>query len=180
MSSFKRATPKAPGASLSQSGNSGIVEGGNRVVTGVKPWVQTGLGIVSTANKQLDDLVGGGVALGTITLIESDGFSNYGETLALYQLGEAISHQHATLLIAEDKLDAERLLSTIPYNQTVSTYDAVDTLEVDTVSDVGKLTIAWQYAKYIKHTGVASFVASPLAARLKLELFYREGDKQAE
>lgn len=86
-------------------------------VSGVKPSVNTGLGIVSSGNKQLDDLIGGGIALGTITLLETDSFTAYGETLLLYGLSESLSHFQPTLLINEDA--AIRLTSSLPYNQTI-------------------------------------------------------------
>lgn len=157
MSSFKRAAPKSAASSMGASSSSGLdASVPAKLVTGVKPWVQTGLGLVSTGNKQLDELIGGGTTLGTITLIESDIFSNYGETFALYELAEAISHQHSALLIAEDRADAERILGAVPYNQTVSTYDSMEVGIVDTQAAVGKLSIAWQYAKYMKPTGIAT------------------------
>jgi hypothetical protein len=161
MSSFKRAV-KPSATSVVNAGqdtahlSSPLVQ--DIPVAGVKPWVSTGLGIVSTGNKQLDDLVGGGCALGTLTLIESDGFSNYGETLLLYNLAEGASHQHPFLLIAEDAVEAERLISALPYNQTVGSTGESEVAVV--VSATGedsdssnKLTIAWQYSKYLKPSG---------------------------
>jgi predicted ATP-dependent serine protease len=161
MSSFKRAV-KPAAVSVVSTGQDAPEVSSSSVrdvpITGVKPWVSTGLGIVSTGNKQLDDLVGGGSALGTLTLIESDGFSNYGETLLLYNLAEGASHQHPFLLIAEDSVEAERLISALPCNQTVGSAGANDVAPVVSVTgedsnNSNKLTIAWQYSKYLKPTG---------------------------
>ena len=125
--------------------------GDNVTVTGVKPWVNTGLGIVSSGNKQLDELIGGGCALGTMTFVESDSFSNYGETLALYSLAESISHKHSVLLVSEDNIEAERLMAALPYNQTI---DRAGNAAIVEKADANKLTIAWQYGKYIKSKGM--------------------------
>ena len=159
MSSFKRAV-KA-NTTVEQASSSAEVAddtvGDNVTVTGVKPWVNTGLGIVSSGNKQLDELIGGGCALGTLTFVESDSFSNYGETLALYSLAESISHKHSVLLVAEDSVEAERLMAALPYNQTIGRAGNVaneDHAVVAGNADANKLTIAWQYGKYIKSKGM--------------------------
>lgn len=158
MSSFKRAV-KAPtdGSTAAFGQNSSLPDSfdSNFVVTGVKPWVNTGLGIVSSGNKQLDELIGGGSALGTVTLIESDGFSNYGETLALYALAESISHKHPVLILSEDKHDSERIMTVLPYNQTIgSSGNNMENIQRrEEEAEANKLTIAWQYGKYIKSKG---------------------------
>eukprot|EP00598_Pedospumella_elongata_P001057 CAMPEP_0184978266 /NCGR_PEP_ID=MMETSP1098-20130426/8822_1 /TAXON_ID=89044 /ORGANISM="Spumella elongata, Strain CCAP 955/1" /LENGTH=536 /DNA_ID=CAMNT_0027501385 /DNA_START=18 /DNA_END=1628 /DNA_ORIENTATION=- len=155
MSSFKRAV-KANTTVAQASSSAEVVDdtvGDNVTVTGVKPWVNTGLGIASSGNKQLDELIGGGCALGTLTFVESDSFSNYGETLALYGLAESISHKHAVLLVSEDNIEAERLMAALPYNQTIGRAGNVsneDHAVVPEKADANKLTIAWQYGKYIK------------------------------
>lgn len=160
MSSFKRTAKAAVGASsaATASTNPSSQQPEYIQLTGTKPWVNTGLGIVSTGNKQLDELIGGGTALGTFTLIESDSFSTYGETLLLYGLAESISHKHTVLVIGEDTTEAERLVSALPYNQTLGSagQDVIGASggdsEEGTTTD-NKLTIAWQYGKYIKAKG---------------------------
>ena len=158
MSSFKRATKASvPTTGQSSQLNELITENSlvEEIITGVKPWVNTGLGIVSTGNKQLDDLIGGGVALGTLTLIESDGFSNYGETLLLYNLVESVSHKHPVFVVTEDEIEGDRLMMSLPYNQTVGSSgnneEVIPVVAMNNPED--KLTIAWQYAKYIKTPG---------------------------
>lgn len=169
MSSFKRAV-KAPSSGPSAGVSETVTESAspetdNVVITGVKPWVNTGLGIVSSGNKQLDELIGGGSALGTLTLIESDSFSNYGETLALYGLAESISHKHPILLVSEDHIESERIMAAIPYNQTIgSTSGSGENIFPTAEStEANKLTIAWQYGKYIKK---GAFRSLPLSFSL--------------
>lgn len=158
MSSFKR-TAKVSSTADTQSLSAQAVDdtvGDYVSVTGVKPWVNTGLGIVSSGNKQLDELIGGGCALGMLTFVESDSFSNYGETLALYSLAESISHKHSVLLVSEDSTESERMMTALPYNQTIGragNASVEDHTVVAESTDSNKLTIAWQYGKYIKAKG---------------------------
>jgi predicted ATP-dependent serine protease len=156
MSSFKKTFKPSAGSS---DKNNSVVSSSlasnqtlETVVTGVKPWVNTGLGIVSTGNKQLDDLVGGGQVLGTAVLLETDSFSTYGENLVLYGLAEGVSHQNSVLIISEDTLEAERLVNSIPYNQTVGSSSSSVDLEKASVQKKdhsNTLKIAWQYGKYL-------------------------------
>lgn len=150
MSSFKR-TAKA-GSSAGAQNASGFTQSESEVTTGVKPSVSTGLGIVSSGNKQLDDLIGGGIALGTIVFVESDGFSGYADTFLLYDVAESISHKHPVLVVAEDNTEAERIMTSLPYNQTISTAGYIETTPLEAPAE-NKLTIAWQYSKYLKTAG---------------------------
>lgn len=156
MSSFKRSTKSTvvipPGG---ESEPSFTAHKQDFPLSGSKPWVSSGLGIVSTGNKQLDELIGGGNALGTLTILECDGFSNYGETMMLYNLAEAVSHKHSVMLLAEDENEASRIISTLPYNQTIGATDPVhasDNMYHDEslTDNSSHLTIAWQYSKYMK------------------------------
>jgi elongator complex protein 4 len=105
----------------------------NRVL-GVKPWIQSGsCGLVSTGNKQLDDLVGGGTALGSVVVFTIDNFSNYSDTLLFYNIAESISVQHHSLLIVENKDRANYYISSLPYNLTYASKEK-ELLETDSVS----------------------------------------------
>ena len=139
MSSFKRAIPS--------SSKDSIATDPNYRIPGVKSWIHNGLGLVSSGNKQLDEHLGGGVALGTSVLIETESYSNYGETLWIYSLCESISVQHNTFLVCSSEREAQRILSLLPYNLTLG---GGNETEGTTVQDKkAELSIAWQYAKYI-------------------------------
>jgi hypothetical protein len=131
-------------------------------VSGMKPSVNTGLGLVSCGSRELDDVLGGGLALGTVTLLEGDSFSNYSDTLLLYALAEGVSHRHATLLVTASALTARRWLQALPYNQHVGRASGSGGIGSgggsggETVAASGEkseLSIAWQYEKYLKPKG---------------------------
>ena len=60
MSSFRRKTGATPTSEPSQR------------VLGLKPSVHNSLGLVSTGNKEFDELLGGGMNLGTMVLVNGD------------------------------------------------------------------------------------------------------------
>jgi elongator complex protein 4 len=162
MSSFRRAVK----TSDVNNTNSNDIISTPISMLGVKPWINGGgLGLVSCGNKQLDELIGGGIALGTTLAIENDIYSNYGETLLSYNISESISLGHDTLILypSSDNEDAENFVSNLPYNQNVDPdmTDVVDNKSVDEsinhhLQDKKEdeinsgLKIAWQYGKYIK------------------------------
>ena len=76
--------------------------------------------MVSCGHKQLDDLIGGGIPLGSLLFIEADTYSNHGESIMLYNLAESVSCKHNTLLITPEFEDLDKILSVLPYNQTLA------------------------------------------------------------
>ncbi len=124
-------------------------------ISGVKSWINNGLGLVSVGNKQLDELFGGGLALGTVLLIETESYSNHGETLYIYSLSESISMQHDTVLVCGSD-EANRIISTLPYNQTIGGVapNNADAKREERLQEQKKeLSIAWQYGKYLGNEG---------------------------
>lgn len=144
-------------------------------VSGVKPWINGGY-LVSTGNRVLDDLIGGGQGLGTVLMVESDSFSGYGESILSYSIAQALSSGHSVLVITDYISSPERIASLLPYNQNVGVgLESDDTLisridangseshgEVTSSSDESTnsnsdcksdpalgLKIAWQYEKYV-------------------------------
>mmetsp|Transcript_23499 Transcript_23499/g.39293 ORF Transcript_23499/g.39293 Transcript_23499/m.39293 type:complete len:698 (+) Transcript_23499:55-2148(+) len=171
MSSFKK-SQKSPMSGTANRVNDKILPALDiSKVSGVKPSVSTGLGIVSSGNKQLDELIGGGISLGTLTLVENDNFSTYGDTLLLYGLSESVSHAHTTLLVCSDSPTSDHWLNSIPYNQTVGGKEGqaddyigppADNKDVENGSSSSstQLSIAWQYEKYIKQQNQKQIGAS--------------------
>ena len=149
-----------------------------RKISGVKPWIN-GNYLVSTGNRNLDDLIGGGQGLGTLLMIESDSFSNYGESIISYGVAQALSSGHKVLVLTDSVLNPETLASMLPYNlnvgkcnDSVQHQNFLDSCQnkdgqIATVSNpnfdddcstipvIGKkadesgLKIAWQYEKYV-------------------------------
>lgn len=170
--SFKRA--KQPITESSVGSNNGEV----KKVSGVKPWLNGGY-LVSTGNRALDDLLGGGQALGTLLMVESDDLSCYGETILKYGIAQALSSGHDVLVMTDYFSSPESVSATLPYNQnignglkltescqnpqisaggkpletsTISVPSSVGSDETSLQSEANKesgLKIAWQYEKYM-------------------------------
>nr|XP_020019194.1 elongator complex protein 4-like isoform X2 [Castor canadensis] len=89
---------------------SGTDSGGPRLVSiaGTRPSVRNGQLLVSTGLPALDQLLGGGLAVGTVLLIE-DKYNIYSPLLFKYFLAEGIITGH-TLLVASAKEDPADIL----------------------------------------------------------------------
>ena len=116
---------------------------------GVKPWIN-GQNLVSSGNKELDDILGGGYALGSTCILHEDVYSNYAETLMHYSIAEAVSQGHKTLIICRNRTEARGLISSLPFNMNKGEI-VLNAKEEETADSRRKhLIIAWQYGKYIK------------------------------
>ncbi len=141
-------------------------------VTGWKPWVHTSFGIISSGHRQLDELVGGGIPLGTSTLYLTENYSAFGQTLFAYNLAEGLSHGHENLVVVNNGHEAEKLLRILPLNlnlDKITSNNAVTVVQnfeceepkteklssSENLHSATKgqsdfnLKIAWQYEKYL-------------------------------
>ena len=123
----------------------------------VKPSIHNALGYISSGHKQLDELLGGGLQLGSIFLLGVDTFSNHGDVLLSYGIAESLSMGQDTLVLAADRCQADSIISLLPYNRTIGSKlnDGVKIEnhsqgEKSTIKNEEKLNVAWQYGKYIK------------------------------
>jgi elongator complex protein 4 len=159
MSSFKRkvkvSTTEAPTEQKKESADANtpsVPEEEVQEISGTKPWIHNGQCIVSSGHRQLDDLMGGGIPVGTMNLYTYDEGSTYCQQLHLYNLAESISHNHRTLVIAIDNLEAESILKSIPYNSSIGRSDEKpenESKDANQSSENWGLKIAWQYQKYL-------------------------------
>lgn len=146
MSSFKRKV-KPEETEVGQSVQNSV-KNVELSISGVKPWVNTGLGIVSTGLRQLDELLGGGLPLGTTVLHMNDSYSGFGQSIVGYCCAESISHAQNTAILSMRAEDALAFRSSLPFNRHL---DPEPEPEKEPAPSFG-LTIAWQYEKYIsKH-----------------------------
>ncbi|XP_078196908.1 elongator complex protein 4 isoform X5 [Callithrix jacchus] len=104
VTSFQRRGPRV----------SGTNDSGPRLVsiTGTRPSVRNGQLLVSTGLPALDQLLGGGLAVGTVLLIEEDKYNIYSSLLFKYFLAEGIVNGH-TLLVASANEDPANILQQI-------------------------------------------------------------------
>ena len=86
-SSFQRKSGPAPGAR------------GLGALPGVSPSLHSNQLLTSTGTPHLDTLLGGGLPLGSLLLLQEDSGGSYGKLLARYFLSEGLVHNHALLAV---------------------------------------------------------------------------------
>ncbi|CAO2579646.1 Elongator complex protein 4 [Lemmus lemmus] len=94
---------------------SGADGGGPRLlsIAGTRPSVRNGQLLVSTGLPALDQLLGGGLAVGTVLLIEEDKYDIYSPLLFKYFLAEGIVNGH-TVLVASAREKPANILQELP------------------------------------------------------------------
>ncbi|XP_075402061.1 elongator complex protein 4 isoform X2 [Tenrec ecaudatus] len=138
------------GTSFQRKGSrAGGIGGGSRLVSiaGTRPSVRNGQLLVSTGLPALDQLLGGGLAVGTVLLIEEDRYDIYSPLLFKYFLAEGIMSGHA-LLVASAKEDPADILQELPAplldNHGKKEFDE-DSCNNKTAESNLEMKIAWRY-----------------------------------
>ncbi|CAK7308870.1 Elongator complex protein 4 [Vulpes lagopus] len=139
VTSFQR---KGPRASVPDSGCARLVS-----IAGTRPSVRNGQLLVSTGLPALDQLLGGGLAVGTVLLIEEDKYNIYSSLLFKYFLAEGVINGH-TLLVASAKEDPADILQELPAplldDNCKKDFDE-DVCNHKTPESNIKMKIAWRY-----------------------------------
>lgn len=157
MSSFRRI--KSGDRTKDAVSSSSISESSENVrINGLRSWTHAGSFVSSTGNRDLDEIMGGGHVLGTMTLLETDCLSSFGSDILSYEVAESISMGHKTILIVSNISEATVLLKGLPLNLNAGVLDENDANRTENVNKANDssseenfdLKIAWQYAKYIK------------------------------
>ncbi|XP_017914784.1 PREDICTED: elongator complex protein 4 isoform X1 [Capra hircus] len=146
VTSFQRRGPRASGA---DSGCSRLVS-----IAGTRRSVRNGQLLVSTGLPALDQFLGGGLAVGTLLLIEEDKYNIYSPLLFNYFLAEGIASGHA-LLVASAKEDPADILQKLPAPLIDHSYKKEcdeDICGHKMESDI-KMKIAWRYQLFPKMEG---------------------------
>ncbi|XP_069410752.1 elongator complex protein 4 [Ovis canadensis] len=146
VTSFQRRGPRASGA---DSGCSRLVS-----IAGTRRSVRNGQLLVSTGLPALDQFLGGGLAVGTVLLIEEDKYNIYSPLLFNYFLAEGIVSGHA-LLVASAKEDPADILQKLPAPLIDHSYKKEcdeDICGHKMESDI-KMKIAWRYQLFPKMEG---------------------------
>ncbi|XP_029411024.1 elongator complex protein 4 isoform X3 [Nannospalax galili] len=134
--------------SFQRRGKAGGTDGGPRLlsIAGTRPSLRNGQLLVSTGLPALDQLLGGGLAVGTVLLIE-DKFNIYSPLLFKYFLAEGVVNGH-TLLIASAKENPANILQELPaplldYNCKKELGEDVHNPRTPESDD--NMKIAWRY-----------------------------------
>ncbi|XP_006753999.1 PREDICTED: elongator complex protein 4 [Myotis davidii] len=139
VTSFQRRGPRA----------SGTERGGCRLesIAGTRPSVRNGQLLVSTGLPALDQLLGGGLAVGTVLLIEEDKYNTYSPLLFKYFLAEGVVAGH-TSLVASAKEDPADILQGLPaplLDDNCKKELGEDVHNHETSEFNSKMKIAWRY-----------------------------------
>ncbi|XP_004683013.1 PREDICTED: elongator complex protein 4 [Condylura cristata] len=139
VTSFQRRDARTTGA---DSGGARLVS-----IAGTRPSLRNGQLLVSTGLPALDQLLGGGLAVGTVLLIEEDKYNIYSPLLFKYFLTEGIISGH-TLLVASAKEDPADILQELPAPLLDDNCEKEFDEDVDnhrTPESNIKMKIAWRY-----------------------------------
>eukprot|EP01128_Nolandella_sp_AFSM9_P002351 TRINITY_DN12717_c0_g1_i1.p1 TRINITY_DN12717_c0_g1~~TRINITY_DN12717_c0_g1_i1.p1 ORF type:complete len:431 (-),score=69.25 TRINITY_DN12717_c0_g1_i1:107-1351(-) len=142
-------------------------------VPGSRKSVQNGLTLVSCGLHEVDSLIGGGLPLGSLFLVEQDLSSSYYELMLRYFLVEGVAKKHS-IYVASAESDPEKFVQNLPAlsvagsssrnssSFTPSSSSSKKTAQSSLSSSpplsppsplstpsAPKMKIAWQYEKYL-------------------------------
>lgn len=72
-------------------------------ISGVRPSLHNGQPLTSTGNPSLDYILGGGIQVGTVLLVEEDKYAAYSNVLVRYFLAEGVVQKHGLFLATLDE-----------------------------------------------------------------------------
>ncbi|GLV31994.1 uncharacterized protein CBL_07753 [Carabus blaptoides fortunei] len=96
--------------------------------------------LISSGIPSFDDIIGGGLAVGTVTLIEEDVTATYSKLILQYFLAEGVVSGHSAF-VGSQEFNSSALINTLP---AVIDTDDSSSVPISTGNDE-KLTIAWRY-----------------------------------
>ncbi|KAK2184116.1 hypothetical protein NP493_281g01038 [Ridgeia piscesae] len=110
------------------------------LIPGTKPSLHNNQLLVSTGVPSFDNTLGGGLAIGTVLLIEEDVYGSYSKLMLKFYLAEAVLSKHS-MLVASADIDPRQLTKELPGPIVV------DPGVEATISGPGDndMKIAWRY-----------------------------------
>ncbi|XP_030056526.1 elongator complex protein 4 isoform X2 [Microcaecilia unicolor] len=134
----------AAGGSMASSSFRRKVGGGLAVIPGTRASVHNGQLLVSTGASSLDSVIGGGLAVGTLLLIE-DKYNMYSNLLLKYFIAEGVVSGH-DLFVASAEEDPSSILQELPAPLLDDFHKNNLDKEEKTTGDLQKsMKIAWRY-----------------------------------
>ncbi|XP_072277962.1 elongator complex protein 4 [Pyxicephalus adspersus] len=115
-------------------------------IRGTRPSVHNGQLLVSTGVPSLDHILGGGLAVGTLLVIEEDTYSTYSNLLLKYFVAEGVVSGHE-VFVASASGDPQTILKDLPAPLTDELpKKSVQKLEPETLGKgEDSMKIAWRY-----------------------------------
>ncbi|WAR02115.1 ELP4-like protein [Mya arenaria] len=111
-------------------------------IPGAKPSLYNNQLLVSTGIPSLDQLLGGGLAVGTVMLVEEDTFGSYARLLLKYFCAESVMTGHSLMVSSADN-DPDQLLKELP-RPILDDPGVKDEANI-TVGEDDSMKIAWRY-----------------------------------
>ncbi|XP_067633439.1 elongator complex protein 4 [Eurosta solidaginis] len=117
----------------------------HKPVPGTRTSPQTGQVITSSGNPSLDVIVGGGLPVGSICLVEEDKYVTYSKVLAKYFVAEGVVSGQSILLASLDD-DPKEIMRKLPKPLNDDEVEKEKTIEQE-IEEAPKngLRIAWRY-----------------------------------
>ncbi|CAO3648976.1 unnamed protein product [Cunninghamella blakesleeana] len=104
--------------------------------------------LISTGVPSLDDILGGGLPVGTVLLVKEDRATTYAQLLLKYFLAQGVASGHTCTLVSKDEDPAEmtRCLMWLANSDTDMDNDNDNTNTKDSSGDSDCMKIAWRYS----------------------------------
>lgn len=144
------------GSSFVRKGEAGIIDPGTR------PGLH-GQSLISSGHSELDKILGGGIPLGSLTLVIEDGVTAHHAALLRLFLAEGAT-RNQSIFLAVGGSQAVDLASFLPAEASKIAGLTEDREKAE--EDQQTLRIAWQYRRYL-HNEDAKVLNAPTAAAVK-------------
>jgi len=113
----------------------------SKLPIGTKPSLSSKQLLVSTGIPSLDNLIGGGLGVGTILLVEEDKYGTYSEVVQRLYLGEGVASDNKLFIATADQC-AYDILKDIPIDIAE---DKSKNISKDSTTQKNEFKIAWRY-----------------------------------
>ena len=118
--------------------------------TGTRPGPY-GVPVISSGIDDLDKIFGGGIPLGTLTIISQDGWTNHDSLLCNYFISEGVAVGHSIQIIVPETRSCKGFEDFVLRDLTKRDAEkeiAAERAEEEAAKSQTRLRIAWQYEKY--------------------------------
>lgn len=122
-------------------------------IPGTRPSLYNNQLLVSTGIPSLDNVIGGGLAVGTVMVVEEDTFGSYAKLILKYFTAEGIVSQQGVYLCSKQE-SHQQILQELPdpialvnreAGDTKMASGVISTKEKPEISESEKMKIAWRY-----------------------------------
>ncbi|GFO03063.1 elongator complex protein 4, partial [Plakobranchus ocellatus] len=120
-------------------------------IAGTRPSLYNNQLLISTGIPSMDNVIGGGLAVGTVFLLEEDVYGSYSRLILKYYLAEAVLTKQSIFLSSVDE-STEKLMKELPApidpnvqsgNNDTSSDSGCGTSNMNDKDD--RMKIAWRY-----------------------------------